>query len=128
MENNILFTAYINYLKLEQVNDGKPSQFIGAFDKRNKIWYNGWGIYDPNNFQKYTKSRELLEYGINIDKYIHKSLEEKAIIRSILLNSKFYITEKKTQLDLILSIITYFTKAKRIYKIKNDDLFFYCIN
>lgn len=128
MENNILFSAYINYLKLEQISDGNPSQFIGAFDKYNKIWYNGWAIYDPNHFQKYAKSRELLQYGINIDKYIHKPLEEKAIIRSILLNSKFYITEKKTQLDLILAIITYLTKANRIFKIKNGNLFFYCIN
>ena len=41
-----------------------------------------------------------------------KSEAEKALIKSILVNSKFYITEKKTQLYVILALIMYLTKAK----------------
>jgi len=41
-----------------------------------------------------------------------KSNIEKALIKSILVNSKFYVNEKKTQLNVILAIIAYLIKAK----------------
>jgi hypothetical protein len=127
MENNIFLSAYLNFLKLSKANDDRPYQIIGIFDDNNKLWYNGWAIYDPDHSGLYAKSRELLQYGLEIHKHIQKTNEEKAIIRSILVNSKFFISEKKIQLDLIVAIITYFTKTRCYNILKNDKLYIYCI-
>jgi hypothetical protein len=77
---------------------------------------------------QYKKSKDLLLYALNIPRDMHGVKDsEKLIIMSILINSKFYVSERKTQLDIILAIITYLTKSKNYYYIPKDDLRFYII-
>jgi hypothetical protein len=130
MNNNFLYNAYIYFnkldvldtsikkdLKLEMTgNTFSNLQIIGIFDKVQKIWYNGWSIYndEPWLVPSFKKSKEVLQYALNIEKDTGGlSQEEKIMIRSILTNSKFYINEKKTQLYVILAIVAYVTKAKK---------------
>jgi hypothetical protein len=109
---------------------GPNYHIIGVYDKEQKIWYNAWSLigYPINSFDLYKKSKDLLLYALNIPKDMHGVKDsEKLIIMSILINSKFYITERRTQLDVVLAIITYLTKAKNYYYIPKDDLRFYII-
>jgi hypothetical protein len=116
--NNILYNSYIYFTKIK-INNNKNNlelekyNIIGIFDNSLNIWYNGWAIYDIKNKDVYKKSKELLLYGINIERDLNGKLNiEKAIIKSILVNSKFYINDKDIQIKIIISLIAYLIKAK----------------
>jgi len=116
--NNFLYNAYLNFFKIERMHQNvdltkKNYQIIGIYDKAQKIWYNGWALYTDSNYHEYKSSRDLLIYALNIDKDMPLHHNMKRIIRYVLTNSKLYITEKKTQLYLILAIILYLINAKK---------------
>jgi len=131
MSNNIFYNAYIYFTKLKIYRHSNQIQLektniIGMFDKSTNIWYNGWAIYDNDNSEKYKKSKELLLYALNIERDMHiKNIIEKAMIKSILINSKFYICEKKLQLNLIVALISYFIKAKSYGIFKSGSIYIY---
>ena len=137
MNNNIFYNAYINFMRLKykgridvNLTLGSNCHIIGIYDKSQNIWYNAWSLtgFPTSSNDLYKKSKDLLLYALNIPKDMHGVKEsEKLIIMSILINSKFYISERKTQLDMILAIITYLTKAKNYYYIPKDDLRFYIV-
>ncbi len=120
MNNNYLANAYTNFYKIPQLRLEKTEkinpnyQIIGLYDKIQNIWYNAWGLYNPeSNYNLYRKSKELLQYALNIERDLKGiSPAIKSIIRYILTSSKIYITERKTQLDLILALIMYMIKPK----------------
>ena len=131
--SNILYNAYIYFMKLKRSNvtteiKMEKVNIIGMFDTTLKIWYNGWAIYDPDHGDKYKLSKDLLIYGLNIERDMFaKSDVEKAMIKSMLVNSKFYINEKKTQLNVILALITYFLKAKSYSVVSMGSIWIYLI-
>jgi len=140
MNNNKLYTIYTNYLdiKLNSTNISYSIEYerhlIGIFDKKLKIWYNAWSINNYNikdkNYNNYNNSlsKELLKYAIDAE--IH-TIDDviRNIIKSIICNSKIYITEYKTQLELIIAIFLYFTKKKLfIIEKQNNLFFFYALN
>ena len=136
MNNNYLYIAYINYINLEKKNTSNTNNeendilkysIIGYYDKKTNIWYNAWSIYDNLYYDQYKLSKKLLIYALdieknlsNIDSYI------KIIIRYILTSSKIYITEQ-IQLEIILSIITYFSKAKNIIRREINNIIKYYV-
>jgi len=128
MDNNYLYIAYINYIDiLEKIESGDPNdiklQIIGYYDIKTKIWYSGWSFYTTYNFDQYKKSKELLNYAIDIDIHLPSINDKiKMIIKYILTSSKIYIYEEDIQLDLILAIIIYFSKAKKIYKFNTNNI------
>ena len=129
--SNILNNAYIYFTKLplkklEDESKIEKINIIGMYDDSLKIWYNGWSIYDDNNTNNYKKSKDLLLYAINIERDMNGiSTVEKAIIKSILINSKFYISEKTIQISVILSLIAYLIKAKNYSTVKSGSLNIY---
>ena len=146
--SNILYNAYIYFMKLNHHSLNykdiktkntninvtqtklKVDNIIGMYDTKLHIWYNGWAIYDSEFGQtnKYKLSKDLLLYGLNIQRDMRlKSEAEKALIKSILVNSKFYITEKKTQLYVILALIMYLTKAKNYLILKEGSIIIYAV-
>lgn len=135
MNNNILYNAFINFYKLEKLHPSMTTtqeqnyQIIGVLDTNNKIWYNAWSLYDiDSNLNLYKKSKELLLYALNLQRDVKGlSMVEKIIIRSILVNSKFYILERKTQLYLILAIIMYLVKAKRWGNYQTNNLMWFIV-
>ena len=137
--NNFLYNAYINFYKLPTTsnvfsetsqNNLESSQMIGIFDNNKKIWFHAWSMYDIKiNINRYKSSRLLLDYAINIDKNMSISEEYKILVRSMLVNSKFYITEKKTQLYLLLAVILYLIGAKKwgMYAIDKNIYYFVAV-
>ena len=130
--NNYLANAYVNFYKIPEIQYDisekiKPNyQVIGLYDKTHKIWYNAWGLYNiEKNYHLYKKSKELLHYALNIERDLKGiSPEIKAIIRYILVNSKIYVTERITQLNLVLALIMYMIKP-RVWgwiKFGDDDM------
>jgi hypothetical protein len=140
MSNNLLNTIFINYFNIKKnrhlisstknyINDIN-THLIGVFDKSINLWYNAWNIHNFNN-AKTNKSKELLKYfidfdisniNVNSERYINVN-----IIKSILCNSKIYINEEKTQLDLIIATFLYFTKNNMyIIEISDNLIFYYC--
>jgi hypothetical protein len=76
----------------------------------------------------YRVSNELLKYGLNINKDLQSvEADRRYLIKTILINSKFYINEKKTQLDIILAITAYLIKAKKVYYINDSNVFIYIV-
>lgn len=141
MSSNFFYNAYLNYLKLEVVKDNKfdndpRAQTIGYFDMDKKLWYNAWSIYnlDTNRNNIYKKSKELLIYALNLENDLNSYSElEKMIIKSMLCSSKILITDfgdsqlyvNSIQLQILLSVICYLTKAKKIaHYYKNNYIFF----
>ena len=130
MNNGFLYNSYINYIKIKniQVTDfyddkqlpNKKYQIIGLYDTTNNIWYHGWAIYndDKQNYYRYNKSKELLKYVLNSDQDLPISVNEKMIVRSMLINSKINIIDD-LQLDIILAVIINLIHAKNIYQHKN---------
>jgi len=123
MSNNILYNAYNNFLQMERkkqffrgkefTKDHNKYQIIGFYDITLKLWYNAWGLSGTEGYKNFlNKSKQLLMYGIDIEKNSSLQHIERIIIRYIFTNPKLYICERKTQLYLILAIIIYFTKAK----------------
>ena len=71
------------------------------------------------------KSKDLLIYALNLEKDNNSITDtEKMLLRYILVNAKIYITEKRTQLDIIISTIAYLIKAKKYDYISNNNLIF----
>ena len=132
MDNNYLYIAYMNYKEVHENkdnskiivdNDDVKLQIIGYYDQKTNIWYSGWSFYDPNKFEQYKKSKELLNYAINIDKNLPGINDNiKMIIKYILTSSKIYIYDKDIQLELILAVIVYFSKAKKIYNFNTNSI------
>jgi hypothetical protein len=134
MNNNYLYVAYLNYINLDKnlnilinVKNNISYQIIGYYDKKTDIWYNGWSIYDDLYNNQYKKSKELLIYALNIEinlSNINNNI--KMIIRYILTSSKIYIKED-LQLEIILSVITYLCKAKKIIYFNTNNISQYYI-
>lgn len=132
MDNNYLYIAYMNYKEVHENTNNSNTivkhndvklQIIGHYDQKTNIWYSGWSFYDPNNFEQYKKSKELLNYAINIDKNLPGINDNiKMIIKYILTSSKIYIYDKDLQLELILAVIVYFSKAKKIYDFNTNSI------
>lgn len=120
MNNNFLANAYINFYKIPKIRfvqseKSVPNyQVIGLYDKTQNIWYNAWGLYNSEkNYNLYKKSKELLLYALNLERDLKGiSPEIKTIIRYILTSSKIYVTERSTQINLILALIMYMIKPK----------------
>ena len=142
MNNNFFYNAYINLFKIEPLSGNKNIliknlnfQFIGWFDITNHIWYHGWAIFNTNPKYniKYKKSKELLSYILNIEFDNHSiSNSEKIIIKSMISNSKIYISDNNQvddniQLDILLAVICYLTKAKKYGYYKANNIYLYCI-
>jgi hypothetical protein len=134
---SILYNSYIYYNKLfnkaKRLNlfVDETYYIIGVHDKNQNIWFNAWALteFDNDKRKQMTKSKELLNYALNIENDISSVYNniEKIIIKTILVNSKFYINEKETQLDVILSIICYLTKATDIRYTQSSQIFIYYI-
>jgi len=133
MNNNILYTIYTNFFNI-QLNSYNQNELqkqhlkekfhlIGVFDKSLKIWYNAWTLnnYDTTDINL---SKELLIYFINYKINIHNNIIMN-IIKSIMCNSKIYLTEYKTQLQLIIAIFLYYTKKNMFFINKIDNLFYF---
>jgi len=140
MSDNFFYNAYLNFLRLDRSTNDNLEQIIGYFDVEKKIWYNGWAIYSiDNKYDNHKKSKELLIYALNLENDLTAFSEpEKQIIKSIVCSSKIFITDDienienadeilnySIQLQIILSIICYLTKAKkfRTYYINNMFIF-----
>ena len=142
MSSNFFYNAYFNYLKLEVVKEDSlfytdpKTQIIGYYDMDKRIWYNAWSIYnlDTTHNDTYKKSKELLVYALNLENDLNGYSEvEKMMIKSMLCNSKIIITDiddindyqNSIQLQILLSVIYYLTKAKKIaHYYKNNYLFY----
>jgi hypothetical protein len=130
MNNNFFYNAYIYFNKLknrlmDKDDIDKQKNIVGIYDKSNKIWYNGWAIVSTQ-YENYKKSKDLLMYALNIEKDMPGvNINEKALIKSILINSKFYIHERKLQLNVILSVIAYLLKAIKWTRLTEGDLDYY---
>lgn len=142
MSSNFFYNAYFNYLKLEVVKEDSlfytdpKTQIIGYYDMDKCIWYNAWSIYnlDTTRNDIYKKSKELLVYALNLEDDLNGYSEvEKMMIKSMLCNSKIIITDiddindyqNSIQLQILLSVIYYLTKAKKIaHYYKNNYLFY----
>jgi len=139
MNNNILYTIYTNFLniQLETYNIQNIQQYyesnnklqkkevhlIGIFDKSLKIWYNSWSLNNYSGIGSTNLAKELLIYFIKSEANINNNIIWN-IIKSIVCNSKIYITENKTQLQLIIAIYLYFTKKDMFRLQKLDNLFY----
>jgi hypothetical protein len=134
---SILYNSYIYYNKLfnkaKKLNlfIDETYHIIGVHDINKKLWFNAWALteFNENKRKQMIKSKELLNYALNIENDISSTYNniEKIIIKTILINSKFYINEKETQLDVILSVICYLTKATDIRYIKSSNISIYYI-
>ena len=145
MDNNIFYNAYKYYINLNNDNleiSSNKKQVIGFFDNKFKIWYNACSMSTTPEYiiefskkknveldkDLYRVSNELLKYGLNINKDLQSvEADRRYLIKTILINSKFYINEKKTQLDIILAIIAYLIKAKKVYYINDSNVFIYIV-
>ena len=130
MSGNFFYNAFFNYLKLESISFGQTSedpnmQVIGYYDNSLKIWYNAWAICDSSGekMSVHKKSKELVIYGLNLENDLFSvSNAEKMMIKSIICNSKIFINDMTSEIDyseslqmqIILSVICYLTKAKKI--------------
>ena len=139
MNNNLFYTIYSIFfninLKRKQINENSlidlklknpTHHLIGVFDIKLKLWYNGWALEGYQNTIQLAKSKELLNYIINYDNNnnnINRNVH--IIVKSIVCSSKIYISEKKTQLDLIIAIFLYLSKINMFYIEINNDLVYY---
>lgn len=126
MNNSFFYNAYVYFTKLNKVDaiNNDTTQIVGYFDEEQSIWYNAWSMSDiDEDSKKYAKSKELLMYGLNINNDM-KSISgaDRIIIRSMLTNSKFYITERLTQFDIMLATICYLLKATAYLIIKKNKV------
>ena len=68
-----------------------------------------------------SKSKEILHFLIDVDK---KEIEY-TIIKSLMLNPKIYITEYKTQLEVIIAIFLYLSKSDSYYHFVRNNLYYF---
>jgi len=147
MSSNFFYNAYLNYLKLDistnADNRNIATQTIGYFDVEKKIWYNGWAMYsidkDTNKNDIHKKSKELLIYALNLENDLTAYSEvEKMIIKSMICSSKIFITDNledvnntqinnSIQLEMLLSVICYLTKAKKLIHYYKNNVFIFDI-
>ena len=139
--SNFFYNAYLNYLKLEpstvaDSDDIDNVQIIGYYDMEKHLWFNAWAIYngDPTQTYKYKRSKDLLAWALNIENDLKGMLAtDKTIIKTMICSSKLYITDcfekprESIQLEILLSIICYLTKAKKCYWLSNTNNFAYAI-
>lgn len=133
---NIINTMYLKFLSLpyikvnfDQISVDNNFQYIGIFDDSSNIWYNAWSIYtDKKIIHSYKSSRDLLKYAINLDIDLNNyNSDIIVILRSILINSKIFLTNKNIQIELLLAIITYYINSKSYSVIKSNNLFYYIV-
>ena len=142
MSSNFFYNAYLNYFKLESSYEDnlKIQQTIGYYDIEKSIWFNAWSIYnlESEKIDIHKKSKELLVYGLNIENDLNSnSITDKMMIKSIICSSKIYITDGKNikkknintsiELQIILSVICYLTKAKKIAHFIKDNIIIFTI-
>ena len=118
MSNNIFSIALYNYDKLKKIKikeniDLKSMDIIGMYDKKNNIWM--WGYLFFN-----TKMKKIFDiiYDNNNDDNINN------MIRYTFLNSKFILSDN-LQLDIILSLSTYYLKSNKLMIIEINDYYTY---
>ena len=138
--SNFFYNAYLNYLKLEPVrpdniDDIQNIQIIGYYDTEKNLWFNAWAIYheDRKESYKYKKSKDLLTWALNLENDLNGiSSTDKTIIKTIICSSKLYITDsfenpkdpkESIQLEILLSVICYLTKAKKCHWQHNKNNF-----
>ena len=109
---NLLYNAYLNFSKLSKTTGDittKKMCLVGAYDTDQKIWYNGWALANNINPEYNKKSKQLLQYAIDIA--IEPNDISQIIVRYIFTNSKLYIQEKIIQLRLIIAVSLFYMKA-----------------
>ena len=118
MSNNIFSIGLYNYDKLKKIKikeniDLKSMDIIGMYDKKNNIWM--WGYLFFN-----TKMKKIFDiiYDNNNDDNINN------MIRYTFLNSKFILSDN-LQLDIILSLSTYYLKSNKLMIIEINDYYTY---
>ena len=118
MSNNIFSIALYNYDKLKKIKikeniDLKSMDIIGMYDKKNNIWMWGYLFFNTN-----IKKIFDIIYDNNNDDNINN------MIRYTFLNSKFILSDK-LQLDIILSLSTYYLKTNKLMIIEINDYYTY---
>ena len=118
MSNNIFSIALYNYDKLKKIKikeniDLKSMDIIGMYDKKNNIWMWGYLFFNTN-----MKKIFDIIYDNNNDDNINN------MIRYTFLNSKFILSDK-LQLDIILSLSTYYLKTNKLMIIEINDYYTY---
>ncbi len=101
---------YDNNIKNENV---KNMDIIGLYDKKNNIWIWGYILFN-------TKIKKIFDI-------IYDDIEKndvKNIIKYTFLNSKFILSDK-LQLDIILSLSTYYLKSEKLISIDINDYYTY---
>jgi hypothetical protein len=137
MNNNLLYAIYTNYFYknnskiinnsiIDKNNNDISVEYhlIGIYDKSLKIWYNAWALNNFNS-KEIKISKLLLDHLLNSDIEYNIKKNSLLIIKSIMCNSKIYITEYKTQLELILAIFIYYTRNDFIHNVKSGNLYYY---
>ncbi len=144
MSGNFFYNALINFYKIKMSTDkislDDPSiQKIGYYDIEKKLWYHGWTIYGlASTNDPHKKSKELLSYVLNIERDLKGISEvEKMIIKSMISNGKIYITdednnsdlsqENNLQINILLAVICYLIKAKKITMYNNNNIIVYAV-
>jgi len=133
MNNNLLYTIYTNYLNLEmKIKSDKTNyntkNLIGIYDESLHIWYNAWSLDNFDN--KSTKlSKYILKYILDTNNTNSSTNITYSIIKSIICNSKIYITDEQTQIDLIVAIFMYYGKINKYNIEHNNNLYYwYALN
>jgi hypothetical protein len=101
---------YDNNIKNENV---KNMDIIGLYDKKNNIWIWGYILFN-------TKIKKIFDI-------IYDDIEKndvKNIIKYTFLNSKFILSDN-LQLDIILSLSTYYLKSEKLIIIDINDYYTY---
>jgi hypothetical protein len=132
--SNFFYNAYLNYLKLDiltgyvdEVIGNSNIQTIGYYDLEKNLWFNAWAIYnetpkDNKRIDIHKKSKDLLSWALNLENDLNGIPHtEKTIIKTIICSSKLYITDSlelphptdSIQLEILLSVLCYLTKAKK---------------
>ena len=133
MNNNLLYTIYTNFFKIEENKIKNPvditkysKHLIGIYDNSVNIWYNSWCLHNIPNTE-INLAKGLLKHLIDDENYFsnRKKNINDVFIRTFICNSKIYITEKKTQLDLIIAIFLFYTKIYDYEVKKINNLFYY---
>lgn len=135
--SNFFYNAYLNFLKLDTLSGLESKldetmnksniQIIGYYDIEKNLWFNAWAIYhetakDNKRNDLHKKSKDLLTWALNLENDLNGiSYTEKTMIKTITCSSKLYITDsfeitdpkESIQLEILLSVICYLTKAKK---------------
>jgi hypothetical protein len=144
MSGNFFYNALLNFYKIEKSKDQNffddlNTQKIGYYDTEKKIWYHAWAIYGlVSTNDPHKKSKELLSYVLNIERDLKGISEvEKMIIKSMISNGKIYVPDQENdsdfsqdnnlQINLLLAVICYLIKAKKIASYTNNNIIVYAV-